>query len=78
MTFGGIFRGGGDTRFCMIVEITCMWGLAIPLASLFAFVLKLPVPFVYAAMKSHEFVKIFISLLRMKSGKWVRKLTADD
>jgi putative MATE family efflux protein len=78
MTFGGIFRGGGDTRFCMIVEITCMWGVAIPLAALSAFVFTLPVPLVYAAMKSHEFIKIFISLTRIRSGKWVRKLTVDN
>jgi putative MATE family efflux protein len=75
MTLGGIFRGGGDTRFCMIVEMTCMWGVAIPLAALSAFVFKLPVPFVYAAMKSHEFIKIFISLPRLRSGRWVRVLT---
>jgi Na+-driven multidrug efflux pump len=75
MTLGGIFRGGGDTRFCLIVEITCMWGVAIPLAMVFAFVLQLPVPFVYITMKSHEFIKIPISLARMRSGKWVRRLT---
>jgi len=77
MTLGGIFRGGGDTKFCLIVEVTCMWGVAIPLAVFSAFVLKLPVPLVYLAMKSHEFIKIFISLARIKSGKWVRKLTFD-
>jgi Na+-driven multidrug efflux pump len=77
MTLGGIFRGGGDTKFCLVVEITCMWGLAIPLAALFAFVLRLPVPFVYLAMKSHEFIKIFISTARMQSGKWVRRVTKD-
>jgi Na+-driven multidrug efflux pump len=78
MTLAGIFRGGGDTKFCLVVEITCMWGIAIPLAVLSAFVFKLPVPLVYLAMKSHEFIKIFISLARMKSGKWVRNLTVKE
>jgi len=75
MTLGGIFRGGGDTRFCLVVEVTCMWGIAIPLAAVFAFVFALPVTVVYIGMKIDEFIKIFISLARMKSGRWVRELT---
>jgi putative MATE family efflux protein len=46
VTIAGVFRGGGDTRFCLGIEITAMWGVAIPLALLMAFVFKAPAPIV--------------------------------
>ena len=42
----GILRGAGDTRFCLIIELLFLWGVAIPLA-LIAVHFQLPVPLVH-------------------------------
>ena len=44
----GIFGAGGDTLFDVYSLGVCMWGLAIPLAAVGAFVLRWPVAAVYA------------------------------
>jgi len=43
----GVFRAGGDSRFGLICDTIDMWGYAVPLGFLAAFVLKLPVLWVY-------------------------------
>lgn len=77
MSLAGIFRGGGDTRVCLIIEMTCMWGVAIPLATLCAFVFKLPIPVVYIAMKIDEVIKVIICSVRIRGNTWIRNLTVD-
>ena len=43
----GVFRAGGDTKFGLICDTIDMWCYAIPLGFFAAFVLKLPVLWVY-------------------------------
>jgi putative MATE family efflux protein len=78
MSLAGILRGGGDTRFCFLTEMTCMWGIAIPLAAVMAFVFKMPVPLVYICMKIDEAIKTVICFVRIRGNKWIRNLTAPD
>ncbi len=73
----GVLRGGGDTRFCLITEMICLWGLALPAAAFGAFVLQLPVPLVLFLMKSDEPAKAIICFIRLKRGKWMRSLTRE-
>ena len=47
----GIFAAGGDTAFDMYSLCVCMWGLAVPLAALGAFVFHWHVLVVYACME---------------------------
>ena len=54
----GCFRGGGDTRFGMIVDTIFMWLVAVPLTFLAAYVLKLPPIWVYFIMTLDEFEKM--------------------
>ena len=53
----GVFRAGGDSRFGLICDAVDMWAYAVPLGFLTAFVLKLPVLWVYFLMCTDEFVK---------------------
>ncbi|MCL2633886.1 MAG: MATE family efflux transporter [Oscillospiraceae bacterium] len=75
MSIVGVFRGGGDTRFCLIIEVACMWGLAVPLAAVLAFYFQFPVWIVYLGMKSDEIVKTVICFIRIRGVKWIKILT---
>lgn len=73
----GVLRGAGDTKFCMGIEIGCLWCLAIPLALVMAFVLKAPVPVVFLFMKTDEITKAITCLIRMRGSKWLNSLTRE-
>lgn len=74
-TIVGVLRGGGDTRFAMMLDMLFMWCLALPLGILSAFAFALPVPLVLLCLRSDEFVKIFIGVRRVLSRKWLRNIT---
>ncbi len=71
----GVLDGGGDTLFDMYSLAICMWGIAIPLALLGAFVLNWHVLAVYACTCLDEVGKIPWVMARMKKYKWVQNLT---
>jgi len=71
----GIFRGGGDTKFGMIVDIITMYCVSIPLGFVAMYFLKLEVPFVYAFLMGDEIIKLPIYFWRVKSRKWIRNIT---
>ena len=73
----GIFRGGGDTKYSMILEIGCVWFVGVPLAFIGAVVLKLPVYYVVAFAYTEEIVKTFISITRIVSKKWMKNIVDD-
>ena len=74
----GVFRAGGDSRFGMICDTIDMWGYALPVGFLAAFVFKLPVLWVYVLLCTDEFVKWPWVFKHYFSGKWVRNITRDD
>ena len=71
----GIFRGGGDTKFGLIMDVSTMWGCSIIIGALAAFVWKLPITIVYMILLSDEVIKIPLSTWRYKQGKWLRNVT---
>ena len=73
----GVFAAGGDTLFDMYSLAVCMWGIAIPLALLGAFVWHWPVLVVYSCTCLDEVGKIPWVLLHYKKYKWVKDLTRD-
>ena len=75
VTINGVLDGGGDTVFDMYSLAVCMWGLAIPLALLGAFVFRWPVLVVYACTCLDEVGKIPWVMCRFRKYKWVRDLT---
>ena len=74
----GVFRAGGDSRFGFICDTIDMWCYAVPLGFLAAFVLKLPVLWVYFLLCTDEFVKWPWVLGHYRSGKWLNNITRDD
>jgi len=74
-TNGGIIRGGGDTKFIMIVDIISIWGIVLPLSYLAAFVWNLSPVVVIMLLNSDQVFKCVPAFIRANSYKWVRKLT---
>ena len=75
ITINGVLDGGGDTIFDMYSLAVCMWGVAIPLALLGAFVFHWPVLAVYACTCLDEVGKIPWVMFRFRKFKWVQDLT---
>ena len=75
VTINGVFDGGGDTMFDLYSLAVCMWGIAIPVALLGAFVFHWPVPLVYACTCLDEIGKIPWVMVRFKKYKWLKNLT---
>lgn len=73
----GVFRAGGDTRFGLICDSIDMWCYAVPLGFLAAFVLKLPVLWVYFLLCTDEFVKWPWVLRHYRSGAWAKNITRE-
>ncbi len=69
-----IFRGGGDTRFGLFVDMGGIWLIGIPLALIGGFVLKLPVYWVMAMVVTEEIVKLLIEIPRFISRKWLKNI----
>ncbi len=78
VTINGVLDGGGDTVFDMYSLAVSMWGIAIPLALLGAFVFRWPVLVVYGCTCLDEVGKIPWVMYRFRKYKWVRDLTRDE
>lgn len=74
----GVFRAGGDSRFGFICDTIDMWVYAVPLGFLAAFILKLPVLWVYFLMCTDEFVKWPWVIRRYRSRRWLKNITRDN
>ena len=75
VVINGVLDGGGDTTFDLYSLAVAMWGIAVPLAILGAFVFHWPVLAVYACTCLDEVGKIPWVMVRLKKFKWVRDLT---
>jgi putative MATE family efflux protein len=71
----GVLRGGGDTKMLMITDNIFLWVISIPLGLLAGFVFNLPAFWIYVCLKSDQIIKTFWSFLRLKSGKWIKKIS---
>lgn len=72
-----LFRCGGDSKYGMILDIATMWGFAVPLGLISAFVLKLPPLTVYILMCTDEFAKMPFAIHHYKSKGWIKNITRE-
>lgn len=75
--FVGINRGAGDSRFVMMVDMICGWLIVLPSAFLTAFVLKLPLHWLYFSTRIDQSFKWIIALLRLRGNKWIHNVTRE-
>ena len=71
---GGIIRSGGRTGYVMMIDMLGTWGFGVPLGLLSAFVLNLPIPYVYFILSLEECVRFAISIVVLRKKKWMQKL----
>lgn len=73
----GVFRGGGDTTFAMLLQGATVWLYSVPIAFIGATALGLTVYGVFFLICTEDFIKTFFQLRRLKSGKWLRNVIGD-
>lgn len=78
VVINGVFGAGGDTMFDMYSLAVCMWGLAVPLAFLGAFVFHWPILLVYACTCIDEVGKLPWVFNHFRRYIWVKDLTRDN
>lgn len=71
---GGIFISGGDTRFGMICDTLTMWAFIVPLGAVAAYVIHLPVLWVYFILNLDEMIKLPAVYIHYKKYKWVKNI----
>lgn len=74
----GVFRGGGDTKFGLLIDSTFMWCLAIGVGYLAAFVFKWNITVVYMILMCDEIFKTPVCIWRFKSYKWLHNVTREE
>lgn len=70
----GALRAGGDTNFCLKLDIFGVWGIGVPFAFIGAFYFHLPVYMVFLLATSEEIIKIIFVARRLVSKKWISNL----
>ena len=73
---GGILRSGGRTKYVMVIDVVGTWCFGVPLGLLGAFVLKLPVAWVYFLLSLEECIRFGISMAVFRRKKWIQRLEA--
>ena len=70
----GWLRGAGDVRFQMANDLFFLWGVTVPLGFFMAFVVHAPIIVIYICLECDQFIKIFTSEWRLRSGKWIHNM----
>lgn len=70
----GVLRGGGDTKMLMLADNIFLWIISIPLGLLAAFVFHMPAFWIYFFLKFDQIVKAVWCVIRLSSGKWIKKI----
>ena len=73
----GIIRGGGDTRYTMILDLVSIWCIVIPLSLLAAFVWKLSPVIVVIFLNADQVFKCIPAAIYVNTWRWIKKLTRD-
>ncbi|WP_160675513.1 MATE family efflux transporter [Clostridium sp. C8-1-8] len=70
----GILRSGGDTKFCLLLDIGGMWLVGVPLVALAGLYFNLPIDKVYIFVFMEEVAKFIVGFPRIASKKWINNL----
>ena len=74
-TNNGIIRGGGDSRFVMIMDIISIWGIVMPISFIMAFVVKADPVIVVCCLNADQVFKCVPAFIKSNYGHWAKKLT---
>ncbi len=76
-TICGIFRAGGDSKWGFYCDIIDLWVVMVPIGFLCAFVLKLPVMWVYFILCLDEFIKMPFNIVHYRKRGWLKNITRE-
>ncbi|MCY6482915.1 MATE family efflux transporter [Clostridium aestuarii] len=72
---GGILRSGGKTKYTLYLDMIGTWGIGVPVGFISAFLLKLPIHWVYFIISMEEFIRFVIGIKLVYSRKWMKNIT---
>ena len=70
----GVLRGGGDTKMLMIADNIFLWVASVPLGILAGLVFHWPAFWIYFCLKIDNLLKAVWCIIRLNSGKWIKKV----
>lgn len=73
----GIVRGGGDTRYVMVMDLVSIWCIVLPLSYIMAFVVKASPIVVIWCLNLDQIFKCVPAFLKCNFGHWAKKLTRE-
>lgn len=73
----GTLRSGGDTRFCLLLDLIGVWCISLPLVFVSGMLLHWPIAVVYVMFFGEEFFKAICIRIRMKGDRWLNNLVED-
>lgn len=71
----GILRGGGDTKFSLLTEMSGVWGIGVPCAFIGGLLIGMPIYWLYLFVGLEEVFKTCMGYLRVRSGRWLNDLS---
>lgn len=74
----GILRGGGDTRFGMLLDLISIWGIVLPVSYLAAFCWNWPPAAVVVCLNADQVFKCIPAAIRVNRFHWINNLTRSD
>ena len=74
----GVLRGGGDTRFLMIDDILFLWCVSVPLGYFAGIVWGWPPFWIFFSLRIDHAIKVAWCIFRLRSGKWMKKISSVD
>lgn len=73
----GVLRSGGDTFFCLTMDLVAVYAIGMPLAILGQSVWGCPVEGVFVLISLQEIFKMALCLKRFLSRRWINNLVND-
>jgi len=71
---GGIVRSGGKTTTIMAIDMAGTWLVGVPLGLVTAFVLHLPIVWVYFILSQEELVRLILTVIVFRRRHWMKSL----
>lgn len=71
------FRAGGEPVFGTVLEISGLFLITVPLTWCAGIVWRLPFLAVFSFMYMDEFLRLFLELWYLRSGRWIKPVTVE-
>ena len=72
----GILRGGGDTKFLLLADSSCVWFISLPLGALAGLVWGMSPFWIYFFLRVEFPLKGIVCFLRYCTGRWIKEIKA--